>query len=74
MEMWLWNISWLEKSSNLDISQLAGRFQPFGFFQKIFFSNRRGGGVRRPLQHPVNDALSVTGHTFARTPRTQCAQ
>ena len=44
MEMWLWNISWLEKSSNLDISQLAGRLQLLELCKKISFHNRRGGG------------------------------
>jgi len=53
--MWFWCISELEKSSNLDISLLVGRFQLLEFCSKSF--HNRWGGVRRPLQHPVNDAL-----------------
>jgi len=52
--MWFWCNSELEKSSNLDNSQLAGRcFRLLELCKKIHFMIV---GVRKPLQHPLNDA------------------
>ena len=50
-KMWFWCISGLEKSSNLDISQLVGRFQLLELCTKSLYNRFI---VRRPLQHPIN--------------------
>jgi len=62
--MWFWCMSGIEKSSNLDISQLVGRFQ----LLELGKTNRISQllGVHRPLQHPLNDApdLKTDGYIY----------
>jgi len=59
-KMWFLCISGLEKSTNLDISQLVDRFQVLDLYKRISFHNRY-----RPLQHPLNDGISRRGSVYA---------
>ena len=69
-KMWLWCISGLEKSSNLDISRLSGRFQLSKLCKKISHFTIGGGGPQTgQVRYWSLTSRNIT-QMIARSPQT----